>query len=124
MLIQLPPDRLQHTDYIADRAIRVFYPHIDDTAVVWNPVKPGMDLYTSFAEFLPEIPGESYISPAIVCSLMQDRVIFISLSITHRSTFPVIYPACFIRRQSSQARSEPISEPISLTPGSLVNRKV
>ena len=89
MLTQLRPDRLQNTDYITDRAIRIFDAHIDDTAVVWDPVKPGMDLHTAFAELLPEIPGEGYISPAIVCCLMQDRVIFIFLSFIHCDTCPI-----------------------------------
>jgi hypothetical protein len=51
-----------------------------------------MNLRTSLSEFFPYVPWKDHISTAVIIQLMQNRVIFISFPVIHRSTFSTGLP--------------------------------
>ena len=76
-LAQLSTDRFQHAENIADRAILIFHAHVDDTAVIGDTVKGGVNLDASFAELLPDVPGEHYIGTTLFRQFANDRIVFV-----------------------------------------------
>ena len=59
---ELFSDRLQNADHIADIAVFVFNAHIDDTAVIRDPVKRRVDFNTPFSEFFSDIVRKNDVS--------------------------------------------------------------
>ena len=58
-LAQLRADGFQHSQDIADRAVLIFYTHVDDAAVIGDAVKGGMHFDASLAELLPMFQGKT-----------------------------------------------------------------
>ena len=79
-LSQLLPDGLQQANQVVDFSVFVLHVHVDDTAVVGNAVKLGADLYTSFSELFPDVPGEKDIGTALVRNFMDESIFLLSIS--------------------------------------------
>lgn len=82
-LAQLSTDRFQHTENIADRAILIFHAHVDDTAVIGDTVKGGVNLDASFAELLPDVPGKHHIGTTLFRQFANDRIVFVLFAHSH-----------------------------------------
>lgn len=74
-------DVLSDSQNPTDRAIRVFYTHVDDAAVIRLTVKSGMNLHPAFAVLFSEIPGKAHIGSAPVCSFDKS----IKFTVVHKS---------------------------------------
>ena len=81
---QFFPYGFQHSDDIAQISVRILDTHIDNTAVVWDPIKFSMNLYPPLSEHLPDVPGKNNICPALIRDLMEDSIIFKYLSHLNR----------------------------------------
>ncbi len=58
-LPQLLPDDLQQADNIADVPLLVLQTHIDDAALIGQPIKENADLYPSGPELFPDVQGKT-----------------------------------------------------------------
>ena len=72
-------DGPQNPNDIADVSLLVFHAHVDNAAVIGDPVKQNADLHPSGAELPPDVPGKDDIRAAVVLNLMDLRVKFIDL---------------------------------------------
>lgn len=67
-------DRFQYSDHIADLSVRVFQPHVDDTAVVRDSVKGRMYFYPASSKNFPDIPGKDYIGASVFWYFVNDFI--------------------------------------------------
>ena len=84
---QLPADGLQEPYYIAYIPVFVFHAHVDDASIIRNAVKFSMDLYSSFPELVPDVPGKNHIGSAIIRDFMNKGVVLIKF-LFHNLTCP------------------------------------
>ena len=71
-------DRFQNADHVADFAVFIFNAHIDDTAVIRDPVKRRVDFNTPFSEFFSDIVWKYDVSPAAfpVCIYRRGKAVY------------------------------------------------
>ena len=88
---QLLADCFQEPYYVAHIPVFVFHSHVDDAAIIRNAVKFSMDFYSTFPEFLPDIPGKNDIGSAIIRDFMNNSVILIWSMFHNNTSSRVLY---------------------------------
>lgn len=73
-------DIFSDSDNIADASVRIFDPHIDDTAVIWLPVESDMYFQAPFPKLFPDIIWKNDIGAALFIRFINQRFVFVDFT--------------------------------------------